>query len=176
MRVIKAYPARNPDLWQRQSQHLAQILIDSVNLGAAVGFMQPLDVNTALAFWQSTVADSVSRGERDLFLAEEDGVVLGTVQLIHDMPANQPHRAEIAKMMVAPAARRRGVGRALMQAALKTAKANGKTLVTLDTRTGDVAAPLYAAVGFEAAGHIPDYAFDPDGQALHGTTYMYCKL
>lgn len=176
MRVIKAYPARNPDLWQRQSQHLAQILIDSVNLGAAIGFMQPLDMNTALAFWQSTVADSVSRGARDLFLAEEDGVVLGTVQLIRDMPANQPHRAEIAKMMVAPAARRRGVGRALMQAALKTAKANGKTLVTLDTRTGDVAAPLYAAVGFEVAGHIPDYAYNPDGQALHGTTYMYCKL
>ena len=176
MRVIKAYPARDPDLWHKQSQSLAQILIDSVDLGAAIGFMQPLDMAAALAFWQGTVAESVSRGERDLFIAEEDGAVLGTVQLIHDMPANQPHRAEIAKMMVAPAARRRGVGRALMQAALDAAKANGKTLVTLDTRTGDVAAPLYAAVGFEVAGHIPDYAFDPDGQARHSTSYMYCKL
>jgi GNAT superfamily N-acetyltransferase len=176
MRVIKTYPARNPDLWQSQSQDLAQILSDSVAAGAAIGFMQPVSQDTALVFWQGTVAESVACGARDLFIAEEDGVVLGTVQLIHDMPANQPHRAEIAKMMVAPVARRRGVGRALMKAALQAAKANGKTLVTLDTRTGDVAAPLYAAVGFEVAGHIPDYAFDPDGQARHSTTYMYCKL
>lgn len=176
MRVIKSYPVRNPELWRQHSQDLAQILSDSVTAGGAIGFMQPMSMAAALAFWQGSVAESVACGERDLFIAEEDGVVLGTVQLIHDMPANQPHRAEIAKMMVAPAARRKGVGRALINAALSSAKANGKTLVTLDTRTGDVAAPLYASVGFEVAGVIPNYAYDPDGQALHATTYMYCKL
>ncbi|MBU2865587.1 GNAT family N-acetyltransferase [Pacificibacter marinus] len=176
VQVIKAAPNDKPDLWLAQSRSLAQILVDSVAAGAAIGFMQPLSLEAAQAFWRDTVALSVIQGERDVLIAVENNTVLGTVQLVGNMPPNQPHRAEIAKMMVAPEARRKGIGRALMHAALRTAKGNGKTLVTLDTRTGDVAAPLYASVGFKVAGSIPDFAYDADGQALHGTTYMYCKL
>ena len=98
------------------------------------------------------------------------------MQLVLSMPPNQPHRAEIAKMIVHPAARRLGLGRALMEAALDAAKSRGKTLVTLDTRTGDTAEPLYRSVGFEVAGVIPDFAWDPDGRAMHGTTYMYRRI
>ena len=102
--------------------------------------------------------------------------IVGTVQLLTVMPPNQPHRCEIAKMIVHPQARRLGIGRALMNEALDRARELGKTLVTLDTRTGDAAEPLYASVGFEVAGVIPDFAWDPDGKALHATTYMFRRI
>ena len=104
------------------------------------------------------------------------GDLVGTVQLITAMPPNQPHRCEIAKMIVHPRARRLGIGRSLMNRALHRARELGKTLVTLDTRTGDVAEPLYASVGFEVAGVIPDFAWDPDGKARHATTYMFRRI
>jgi GNAT superfamily N-acetyltransferase len=164
-----------PALEQRLAA-LARILADSVALGAAIGFMDTLTRDDAAHFWRDSVQPEVIAGRRILFVAQRDEEVLGTVQLITGMPLNQPHRCEIAKMMVDPRARRLGLGRALMTRAIDRARELGKTLITLDTRTGDVAEPLYASVGFEAAGVIPDYAWDPDGKARHATTYMYRRL
>ncbi|WP_170467479.1 GNAT family N-acetyltransferase [Ruegeria arenilitoris] len=155
---------------------LCRVLIDSVADGAAISFMMPLDQDTAARFWVDDVKSAVENGERHLFGAFAEGRLIGTVQLLLSMPPNQPHRAEISKMIVHPMARRQGLGKALMGEALSSAREEGKTLVTLDTRTGDVSEALYKSVGFEPAGVIPDFAFDPDGQSRHATTYMYRYL
>jgi GNAT superfamily N-acetyltransferase len=155
---------------------LSQILADSVAEGAAISFMAPLSCDDAVRFWSREVQPEVTAGRRVLFGAVHDGAILGTVQLITAMPPNQPHRCEIAKMIVHPRARRLGIGRSLMNRALDCARELGKTLVTLDTRTGDAAEPLYASVGFEVAGVIPDFAWDPDGKARHATTYMFRRI
>lgn len=155
---------------------LSQILASSVAQGAAIGFMAPLSLEEAAEFWLESVLPEVVAGRRVLFGAERDGVFLGTVQLLTAMPRNQPHRCEIAKMIVHPQARRLGIGRALMKQALERARELGKTLVTLDTRTGDVAEPLYMSVGFEVAGIIPDYAWNADGVERHATTYMFHRM
>ncbi len=155
---------------------LADILAQSVAEGAAISFMAPLSHGDAARFWMGDVQPEVTAGRRVLFGAVRDGALAGTVQLITAMPQNQPHRCEIAKMIVHPRARRLGIGRALMIRALDRARDLGKTLVTLDTRTGDVAEPLYKSVGFEVAGVIPGFAWDPDGKARHATTYMFRPL
>lgn len=155
---------------------LSDILVQSVAEGAAISFMAPLSQGDAARFWARDVQSEVIAGRRLLFGAEHDGAFVGTVQLITAMPPNQPHRCEIAKMIVHPRARRLGIGRALMTCALDRARALGKMLVTLDTRTGDVAEPLYKSVGFEVAGVIPGFAWDPDGKARHATTYMFRPL
>lgn len=155
---------------------LAAIIAATVNGGAAVGFMQPFDFADAMTFLDTKVFPEVRAGRRLLFAAWLDGQAVGTVQLDICLPANQPHRCEVAKMMVHPDARRKGVGMALMRALEREARARGKSLITLDTRTGDVAGPLYRAAGFVEAGVIPGYALDPDGQRLHATTYMYKAL
>jgi GNAT superfamily N-acetyltransferase len=155
---------------------LSRILADSVSAAAAVSFMSPLSYDDAARFRLRDVKPEVSAGRRVLFGAERDGELMGTVQLLTAMPPNQPHRCEIAKMIVHPRARRLGIGRCLMNSALARARAHGKTLVTLDTRTGDVAEPLYESVGFATAGVIPDFAWNPDGKAKHATTYMFCRI
>lgn len=155
---------------------LSRILADSVAQGAAIGFMAPLSPDDAARFWLGDVQPDVVAGRRLLFVADDAGDLLGTVQLVTGMPLNQPHRCEIAKMIVHPHARRMGIGRSLMSHAVERARTLGKTLVTLDTRTGDVAEPLYASVGFEVAGMIPDFAWDPDGKAKHATTYMFRRI
>ncbi len=155
---------------------LSRILADSVAEGAAISFMSPLSPDDASRFWARDVQPEVTAGRRILFGALRDNDLLGTVQLITAMPPNQPHRSEIAKMIVDPQARRLGIGRLLMTRVLVRAQELGKTLVTLDTRTGDVAEPLYASVGFEVAGVIPDFAWDPDGKARHATTYMFRRF
>ena len=160
----------------RHLEGLSRLLSDTVNDGAAIGFMLPFSADAAVCFWTIDVRREVSAGRRVLLGALRNGEVIGAVQLITALPPNQPHRCEIAKMMVLPTVRRRGVGRTLMMAALAQARRLGKVIVTLDTRTGDVAQPLYAAVGFESAGEIPDYAWDPDGRARHSTTLMFCRL
>ncbi|MCG6122050.1 MAG: GNAT family N-acetyltransferase [Microvirga sp.] len=163
------------DVMQRLGE-LSSILTDTVADGAAVSFMAPLSREDASAFWARDVAPEIGAGRRRLFVAEIEGATVGTAQLITAMPPNQPHRCEIAKMLVHPRARRRGVARALMRRAIDEARALGKTLVTLDTRTGDVSQDLYRSLGFEEAGTIPDFAFDPYGCALHSTTYMFLRL
>jgi GNAT superfamily N-acetyltransferase len=160
----------------RLAAALAEVLIDCVEGGASVSFMSPLPHHRALAFWQGVI-DSARRGERIVLVAEEadSGIIVGTVQLLLAMPDNQPHRADVAKMLVHRRARRRGLGAALMQAAETAARAAGRTLLVLDTVTGGDAERLYTRQGWQRVGVIPGYALWPDG-GLCDTTYFYKTL
>lgn len=155
---------------------LSAILMDCVEGGASVSFMAPLARETADAFWRN-VADAVGAGHRILLVAEdvETGEMLGTVQVIGDLPENQPHRADVAKMLVRRTARRRGLGAALMRAAADAARAAGKTLLVLDTVTGGDAERLYTRLGWMRVGVIPNYALMPDGRPCD-TTVFYKPL
>ncbi|MEL6322360.1 MAG: GNAT family N-acetyltransferase [Cyanobacteria bacterium J06626_14] len=155
---------------------LSRVLVDSVADGASISFMAPLDKTEAEQFWRVDVRSGVENGTRLLFGALVGDQLIGTVQLILGMPPNQPHRAEVSKMIVHPESRRLGVGRALMTTVIQAARRANKTLVTLDTRTGDVSEALYTSVGFEQAGVIPDFAYDPYRQSRHATTYMFMHL
>lgn len=153
---------------------LADVLLDCVEGGASVGFMKPLTRERALAFWQR-VARGVESGERALLIAEDDRGICGTVQLVFGLPENQPHRADVAKMLVHRRARRRGLGEALMRAAEATAVSCGKSLLVLDAVTGGDAARLYERLGWTRVGDIPGYALFPEG-GLCGTTVYYRAL
>src|SRR4051812_45270337 len=120
---------------------LADLLIDCVEGGASVSFMLPLSRDRAVAFWRR-VAQGVVAGERALLVVEDESGLCGTVQLILDQPENQPHRADLAKMLVHRGARRKGLGAALMQAAEAAARECGKPLLVLDAVTGDDGARL----------------------------------
>ena len=149
---------------------LAGVLIDCVEGGASVSFMLPLTRERAVAFWRR-VAHGVAAGERALLIAEDADGVCGTVQLIFDLPENQPHRADLAKMLVHRRVRRQGMGAALMQAAEATARDCGKTLLVLDAVTGGDAARLYERLGWQRVGDIPDYALFPAGGFCSTTVY-----
>ena len=152
---------------------LAGVLVDVVEGGASVGFMHPLTVARAAHFWR-TVADGVARGERALLVAEDGGgCVVGTVQLLLALPENQPHRAEVAKMLVRRDARRRGIAQRLLDAAEAEARAERRTLLVLDTVTGSDAERLYARAGWRRVGEIPGYALMPDGPPC--TTTIFYK-
>lgn len=153
---------------------LIDVLVDCVEGGASVSFMQPLTRERAAAFWRK-VAAGVAAGERALLVAEDDRGVCGTVQLIFDLPENQPHRADLAKMLVHRRARRRGLGEALMRAAEQTARDCGKTLLVLDAVTDGDAARLYARLGWVRVGDIPNFALYPQG-GYCSTTYFYRNL
>ena len=161
------------DLDQGQLEGLAEVLIDCVDGGASVSFMHPLSPAKALAFWRQ-VAQGVASGARVLLLAEDDSGIIGTVQLVLEQPENQPHRADLSKMLVHRRARRLGVGAALMAAAEDAARRAGKTLLVLDTAS-DEAERLYARAGWMLAGVIPDYALLPHG-GLCATSVYYRKL
>jgi GNAT superfamily N-acetyltransferase len=153
-----------------EAQALAELLIDCVDGGASVSFMHPLTLSKAFAFW-AHVAHGVSQGERALLVAEDAGGIVGTVQLVLGQPENQPHRADLSKMLVHRRARRRGVGDALMQAAEQLARDCGKSRLVLDTASAD-AERLYARHGWQRVGPIPGYALLPQG-GLCATTYFY---
>jgi GNAT superfamily N-acetyltransferase len=155
-------------------QGLAELLIDCVDGGASVSFMAPLSAENALSFWRE-VAAGVRHGERALLVAEDSGGIVGTVQLILKQPENQPHRADVAKMLVHRRARRRGLGAALMRAAEDLGRACGKSLLVLDTVTDGDADRLYARLGWQRCGVIPGYALWPRG-GLCATTYYYRVL
>ena len=157
------------------AEALAEVLIDCVQGGASVSFMDPLPHDKALAFWRG-VAEGVARNERVLLVAEDgaEGIVV-TVQLITAMPDNQPHRADVAKMLVHRKARRRGVAQRLMAAVDDAARSAGKRVLVLDTVTGGDAERLYERAGWQRVGVVPDYALMPDG-ALCSTTYFYRHL
>ena len=152
---------------------LANVLIDCVEGGASVSFMHPLPRDRAVAFWRA-VAQSVAAGERALLVADDAQGVCGTVQLVLDQPENQPHRADLSKMLVHRRARRQGLGAALLRAAEATARECGKTLLVLDTASDD-AERLYERVGWQRVGVIPGYALLPQG-GLCGTTVYYRNL
>jgi GNAT superfamily N-acetyltransferase len=157
-----------------QIEQLADVLKDCVDGGASVSFMHPLTRERALAFWRQ-VARDVTEGARALLIAEDEIGICGTVQLILDLPENQPHRADLAKMLVHRRARRRGLGAELMRAAEAMARECGKTLLVLDAVTGGDAERLYAKLGWVKVGVIPGYALMPDG-AVCSTTYFYREL
>ena len=157
-----------------QIQALADVLIDCVEGGASVSFMLPLAREKALAFWRD-VAAGVARGERALMVATDDADrIVGTVQLVMSQPDNQPHRADLAKMLVHRRARRQGLGDALMHAAENVARDCGKTLLVLDTASLE-AERLYARNGWMQLGVIPGYALLPQG-GLCDTTYFFKPL
>ena len=154
---------------------LADVLIDCVQGGASVGFMWPLPRERALTFWLD-VADGVARGERVLLVAEDaHGRIVGTVQLLMNLPDNQPHRGDVAKMLVHRSARRRGVAQQLMSAIDEAAREEGKTVLVLDTVTGGDAERLYQRAGWQRVGSVPKYALMPDG-AFCATTFFYKHL
>ena len=148
---------------------LADVLIDCVQGGASVSFMHPLRRDRAEAFWRA-VAQGVAAGDRALVVAEDARGVCGTVQLILAQPENQPHRAELAKMLVHRRARRHGLGAALMREAEDIARECGKTLLVLDTASAD-AERLYERMGWEKVGVIPGYALLPQGGLCQTTVY-----
>jgi GNAT superfamily N-acetyltransferase len=153
---------------------LSHVLIDCVEGGFSVSFMHPLTPQRADAFWRKVAAD-VAAGARALLVAEDDAGICGTVQLVLDMPENQPHRAELVKMLVHRRARRRGLGEALMRAAEAMALEYGRTLLVLDAVTGDAGERLYTRLGWTRVGVIPRYALMPDG-AYCATTFFYRDL
>ena len=162
------------DVDEVQIEALADVLIDCVEGGASVSFMLPLGRDRALAFWRR-VAAGVAAGERALLVAEDAEGICGTVQLILDLPENQPHRADLAKMLVHRRVRRRGLGAALMKAAEAMAVDCGRNLLVLDAVTGGDAERLYASLGWQRVGAIPRYALMPNGDFC-STTYFYRDL
>jgi GNAT superfamily N-acetyltransferase len=150
---------------------LGEILVDAVAGGASVNFMDGFTRAEAAAFWIK-IAGEVDRGARAVFVAGEFD---GTAQLILDMPPNQPHRAELAKMLVHRRARRRGLARALFEAAEREALRRGRTLLTFDTIAGDAGEHLYLACGCVKVGEIPGYALMPDGTPA-ATSVFYKRL
>lgn len=152
---------------------LAALLLDAVEGGASVSFMAPLTLERALAFWRR-IGESVARGERALLVAEDDAGICGTVHLVLDQPENQPHRADLSKLLVHRRVRRQGVGEALMRAADPLAQACGKSLLVLDTASAD-AMRLYERLGWVRCGEIPGYALLPQG-GLCATVLYYRAL
>jgi GNAT superfamily N-acetyltransferase len=154
-------------------QGLAELLVDCVEGGASVSFMHPLGLDEARAFWRG-VAAGVRAGERALVVAQDASGVLGTVQLVLAQPDNQPHRADLSKMLVLRRARKRGLGAALMEAAERAARECGKTLLVLDTASAE-AERLYARTGWQRVGQVPGYALLPHG-GLCDTTFFYREV
>lgn len=151
-------------------EQLADVLADCVEGGASVSFMLPMTREKALGFWRD-VAESAARGERALLVAEEGGRIAGTVQVLFDMPENQPHRGDVLKMLVHRSMRKRGLGEMLMRAAEKVAVEHRKTLLVLDTASAG-AERLYERCGWKRAGTIPGYALLPQG-GYCDTVYFY---
>lgn len=158
-----------------QLNALSQLLIDCVNDGASVSFMLPMTPAKAQAFW-SGVADSVARAERIVLVAlDGNQQIAGTVQLILDQPENQPHRADVAKLLVSPGARRQGIAQQLMAELECQAASQNRSVLVLDTATGSGAETFYQQAGWQRVGEIPHYALMPDG-VICSTTYYYKHL
>jgi GNAT superfamily N-acetyltransferase len=149
---------------------LAGVLLDCVQGGASVSFMASLTKAEAESFFEKVV-EGVQRGERILLAAFIDSQLVGTVQIILATPPNQPHRADVAKLLVLRSARKQGVGARLMESADEASRQAGKTLLVLDTVTGDSAERLYTRLGWNKVGVIPNYALYPDGRYCDTTVF-----
>lgn len=153
---------------------LVDLLIGCVEAGASVSFMWPMTRAKAETFWRAVDA-GLERGDRALVVAQDaSGDILGTAQAIWAAPENQPHRADIAKMLVHPRARRRGVGAAVLRAAEEAARAAGRIVLVLDTSSPE-AERLYERGGWQRVGTVPRYALLPDG-AFCSTVFFYKNL
>lgn len=155
-------------------RRLAHILVACVDAGAAVSYLPPLSLETARAHWRG-VSSRVATGGCLLLAAWSDGEIVGTVQLGLDTPATQPHRAELQKLLVRPDARRKGIGRALVQRAEQAAARVGRRLLTLNARAGDPAEALYRSLGWTEAGRIPEYDLDADGR-MHDALLFWRRV
>lgn len=155
---------------------LGDLLHACVHAGASIGFIMPHTRTESEAFWLTRVLPAVRDGARLLLVAKTEGRIAGSVQLDCDTPANQPHRAEIRKLLVHPDFRRQGIARRLMAEIERHAIALRRSLITLDTRTGDNAEPLYASLGYATTGIIPGYCRDTFTERLDATTIMYKTL
>jgi ribosomal protein S18 acetylase RimI-like enzyme len=155
---------------------LGALLHACVHNGASIGFVLPFTAEQSEIYWGDKVLPRVRDGSVVLLVARMGERIVGSVQLDHDTPPNQPHRAEVRKLLVHPDSRRQGIAKALMAAIERRAAALGRSLLTLDTRTGDHAEPLYAALGYRIAGIIPGYCRDPFEAKLDPTTIMYKVL
>lgn len=151
-------------------QSLAALLVEVVDEGASIGFLPPLSQAEAFAYWSGAMNDDVI-----LWIVQRNGETVGSVQLHLCSRPNGTHRAEIAKLMVHPKARRKGIGRMLMTAAEERAKLENRSLLVLDTRADDPSNLLYRSMDYIEAGRIPQYAKSADGE-LHDTVYYYKKL
>jgi GNAT superfamily N-acetyltransferase len=173
--TISIRPISADEALERNSA-LADLLIDCVAGGASVSFLGPLGRDKAEAFWRR-IAEELARGERALIVAEEraSGALIGTVQLVLEQPENQPHRADVQKVLVRRNARRRGVGSALMSAIEDAARAAGKTLLMLDTTKGSDAERLYERSGWTRFGIVPGHALLTDGRPSD-TAFFYKQL
>lgn len=154
---------------------LAEVLRDCVEGGAAVNFMHPFPLDAARAFWSRAIA-GIAADEAVLLVARRDGCLSGTVMLGLDTPPNQPHRADVKKLLVHRRARRQGLARALMLAAEAEARRLGRILLTLDTRHGDSAEQLYRSLGFQLVGIVPRYSLPPEGGAAEDCAFYYKEL
>jgi GNAT superfamily N-acetyltransferase len=150
---------------------LGEVLIDCVQGGASVSFMWPMTREKASSYWQD-VAASLCRGERAVFIAEKEKAIVGTVQVIWAQPENQPHRGDVAKMLVHRSARKSGLGALLLKAAEDHARSLGRTLLVLDTVTGSDGFRLYSRQGWQPCGEIPNYALWPDGRPCPTTVFF----
>jgi GNAT superfamily N-acetyltransferase len=155
---------------------LADVLHAVVHTGAGVSFVVPFAIEEARAFWADTVLPRVRAGTRRVLVAREAGRIVGTAQIDLATAPNQPHRAEVMKLLVHPSARRRGIARALMLALERVARAEGRSLLTLDTWTGGHAEQLYRSLGYTVVGVIPRYARGSTTPELEPTTIMYKEL
>lgn len=155
---------------------LGEVLRAVVYGGAGVSFFVPLTIEQAQAFWREKVLPAVLAGTRRVVIARSGDRIVGTVQIDLATPPNQPHRADVAKMLVHPEMRRRGIARALMGELEAIARSAGRTLLTLDTVTGSAAEPLYQSLGYVTVGVIPRYARASLTPELESTTIMYKEL
>ena len=155
---------------------LAEVLHAVVHDGASVSFILPFSIDDARRFWTDKVLPGVASGSRRLLVAHSGGKIVGTVQLELAGQPNQEHRAEVVKLLVHPEARRRGIARALMGALEDLARSAQRTLLTLDTRTGDRAEPLYLSMGYIPVGQIPRFARGPHSPKLEATSIFYKEL
>jgi GNAT superfamily N-acetyltransferase len=153
---------------------LAAVLADCVAGGASVNYMAPFSHDAASQAFDGMITE-VEHGRRLLLAALLDGVIVGSVQVVLALPPNQPHRGELAKLLVSRAARRQGIARSLMERAEAEARAAGKTLLVLDTVTGGDAERLYTRLGWTRVGAVPGFALFPDGRPC-ATTFFYKEI
>ncbi|PWW04381.1 hypothetical protein DFR52_1011079 [Hoeflea marina] len=163
------------DVYAHEAE-LGRLIHDCVHAGASIGYVLPYELADGIAFWTGKIANSLDGGRLVLLVAFLDGAIVGSVQLDYDTNPNQPHRAEVRKLMVHPDYRREGIARKLMLAIEMEARKLSRTLLTLDTRTGDSAEPLYASLGYKVSGVIPGYCIDAHSGELDSTTIMYKQL
>jgi len=164
----------NLDQFAECLKGLSRLLVDAVNSGASVGFWAPVDEGRAILYWREVLQGMVQEN-RVLIVAEDGGEVVGSVQLVLSDRDNGHHRAEVTKLMVHTSRRGHGLGRALLSAAHVEARYRGRTLLILDTRTGDAGEKLYESMGYTRSAQIPGYTMERDG-SMHGTTFFYHLL